>query len=63
MKKQGKKLELNRVTVATLSGSQLRGVGGGELPQPGGHTYSVCADQCCDTDRFTNCASRPGICW
>jgi hypothetical protein len=54
MKKQGNKLELNRVTVATLSGSQMRGVAGGDPPE-GGHTWSVCNNQCCDTDRFTNC--------
>jgi len=58
-----KKLSLNRTTIATLTAADLKAVQGGLPPQNGGHTHSVCADQCCDTDQFTNCASRVGICW
>jgi len=58
MKKQpSKKLGLNRITIATLSPSSLGAVAGGMLG-----TQSVCADQCCDSDRYTNCASRPVHC-
>ena len=59
-----KKLGLKRITIATLSSDQLRNAAGGMPPADGGgHTASVCGGQCCDTDQFTNCASRPGICW
>jgi hypothetical protein len=57
------KLGLKRITIATLSGDQLRGVGGGLPRSDSGATASVCGGQCCDTDHYTNCASRPGICW
>jgi hypothetical protein len=58
MKKQpAKKLGLNRITIATLSSSALGAAVGG---LPG--SRSVCADECCDSDRLTNCASRPAHC-
>jgi hypothetical protein len=61
--KPGKKLHLDRITVAVLTPSDLRSVAGGMPPRDGTHTASVCGTACCDTDQFTNCASRPGICW
>jgi hypothetical protein len=65
--KSDKKLGLKRITIANLSSDELRNARGGMLPGDGGgggaHTASVCGGQCCDTDQFTNCASRPGICW
>ena len=56
-KQPAKKLGLARITIATLSASSLGTVVGGMAG-----TQSVCADQCCDTDRYTNCASRPAHC-
>jgi len=52
-----KKLGLQRVTIATLTTSSLgKAIGG----MPG--TRSVCNEECCDTDRYTNCVSRPMHC-
>lgn len=52
-----KKLSLNRITIATLSASSLGAAVGGMAG-----TRSVCMEECCDTDRYTNCGSRPVHC-
>jgi hypothetical protein len=57
-KQPSKKLGLNKITIATLSSSSLGAAVGGMRMA----TNSVCGDQCCDSDRFTNCASRPAHC-
>ncbi len=54
-----KKLGLNKITIGTLSTSSLGAAVGGMRPAG---SFSVCGDQSCDTDRFTNCVSRPMHC-
>jgi hypothetical protein len=51
------KLKLGKNTIAKLNVETVEKVKGGMRAE------SVRADQCCDTDAFTNCMSRPGICW
>ncbi len=51
------KLKLGKNTIAKLNMENAENVKGGMKPE------SVRNGQCCDTDAFTNCVSRPGICW
>lgn len=53
------KLKLGKRIIAKLNESDKNLVKGGLRAV----SRSVCGDQCCDTDGFTNCASRVGICW
>jgi hypothetical protein len=57
-KQPTKKLGLNKITIGTLSTSSLAAAAGGMRPA----SHSVCGDQSCDTDRYTNCVSRPMHC-
>lgn len=52
MKKQTKRLALNKITIADLSQSQLSAVAGGLQPWT---RHSVCQEQSCETDRTANC--------
>ena len=51
------KLKLGKSFIAKLNSEVSEKVKGGRPRE------SVQVGQCCDTDAFTNCASRPGICW
>lgn len=55
------KLKLGKNLIARLNVTDKQAVKGGMRRLA--FTDSVCGEQCCDTDHYTNCASRAGVCW
>jgi len=54
-KTASRKLQSVKNIIARLNDENKQMVKGGMKA----HTHSVCGEQCCDTDQFTNCMSRP----
>ena len=51
-KNDSKRISLSRTSIRPLATTNLEEVAAGALPWT---KHSICADQCCETDRLQNC--------